>query len=334
MPFRIVVLFLTAVGTSALKVVKSQKSPVIVVVEKLRESAQKIEKFQTGVSARRLDSHGGGGGMMDPKCQEACPKTMDMLTDMMKAMSATSTTPAPGTEMQSIMGALCPHAETLTCLGSEAACKDESTESMSMITCFCECPGLMALASGGDSMEAMCSDPGALDCLFAKESCSPIKDMLASASPGMNAEIFRKGFMISCAREKLDCDGKLENTGECAGDVLGKWSAAGCEEDVTETCCPWAETLLGCMGAECLKLQSAMYKLGGDAGDTNSKKELEGIYKLANTCSKLDLPASDEEVDAIVTEKTSSGESEPPATGFAYYVAPMFAATAVCAVVA
>lgn len=262
---------------------------------------------------------------------------MDMLMDMMKAMSATSTTPAPGAEIEALMGIMCTHKDTITCISTEAACADEdgSAESLSAITCLCDCPSLTALTSGGDSMEAMCKDTSMLDCMFTTESCSGMMKMMTEAASGMSADDFKKGLVIGCKREELGCDAKLEKTGECAGDALMNWGNAGCEEDITEVCCPWAETLVGCMGKECMKLQTAMYKVGADAGDAGSKKEMKQGFKVASVCTGLGLPKNEEEAAALVSSSTGSDGAEPSTTDFAYHAAPVSAAaTALCALAA
>jgi hypothetical protein len=344
MAIRTVVLFLSIAVTSALtgkNVTQSKKSAVMAAVEKLQVEAQKVASLQTKVqtNARRLDSHSGGGGMMDAKCQEACPGVMNMLMDLVKAMD-TSTTPAPGTEMEVMLGALCAHSDTLKCMAAEPSCKEEGAQEdgLEAMGCLCDCPSLMSLAEAGDdSMGAMCKDPSMVDCLFSAESCSA---MMGAVTDGgsVSPDVFKKGLAIGCEREALGCDEKLIKMQECSGDALEKWSTAECEGAVTEVCCPWAEKIMGCMGKKCLQLQIALTKVMSDAGDADMKKSLDDNYlKLGGVCENLGIPASAAEADALVAESTGGGsaDDEPPATGFACHAAPAFAAaTALCAVVA
>eukprot|EP00746_Dinoflagellata_sp_MGD_P161954 gnl/MRDRNA2_/MRDRNA2_89308_c1_seq1.p1 gnl/MRDRNA2_/MRDRNA2_89308_c1~~gnl/MRDRNA2_/MRDRNA2_89308_c1_seq1.p1 ORF type:complete len:356 (-),score=88.03 gnl/MRDRNA2_/MRDRNA2_89308_c1_seq1:287-1204(-) len=301
-------------------------------MQKLQASIQRAGTFQTDVIARaprRLDAHESSGGMMDPKCQEACPGVMEMLLEMMTSMSATSTTPTPGSETAVMMEMLCAHADTLSCLGKAEACASDDTESMAALTCVCDCPGIIVLTSGGDAMEAMCANPDAIMCMFEKESCKAMTAMMSEGAGGMNADTMQKQLAIQCKASDLGCGEKMEKMATCGGEALSNWETAECGDDITEVCCPWGETIVECMDKQCVKLQIAAQKVAADAGDEDSKKDMESTFKTAKTCTSLGLPQNEEEAAALVP-----GSEEPPASDFACHQASMLAAaTAVCAVV-
>jgi len=271
---------------------------------------------------------------------EACSGVMEMLMEIMKAQQEASTSPAPGTEMQAMLGMMCEHQETLSCIASTPECAEGGEDdSMGMITCFCDCPHLSALMSGGeDGMKSMCANPGMLECMFDKESCKPLTAQMGEDMAKMDTAMMKKSLAIACKREELNCDEKLETAEECAGDMMVKWGEAGCGDTVTEECCPWGKTIVNCMGMGCVQLQYAMQKIGADAGDEDSAKELKQNYKIAEKCSDLGLPTNDGEADALVAATTGTSEESddaPPATSFACHAAPVFAAAAtLCAVVA
>merc|ERR1719265_565301 len=135
-------------------------------------------------------------------------------------------------------------------------------------------------------------------------------------------DVFKKGLAIECKRQEYGCNEKMEKVGmnECGGDALAQWNQAECEGAVTEVCCPWAETLVGCMDKKCVQLDTAMTKVGSDNGDPGAKKELESSFKTAAVCPGLGLPKNEAEAEAILASSVS--DDAPPATSFAFHEAP------------
>merc|ERR1719161_2761245 len=83
-----------------------------------------------------------------------------------------------------------------------------------------------------------------------------------------------------------------------------------CKDDVAgveETCCPLGKKMIGCMGADCMKLSMAMEKVEG--------KSLEDYEKMGKSCPDAGMPATaDVEAEVEAAKTVGAPESATPAT--------------------
>jgi hypothetical protein len=189
---------------------------------------------------------------------------------------------------------------------------------------------------GEDFAEALCADPGMLDCMWTVDTCTSMPKMeiipVYHGTP-ISLDMWRKVTTINCRRAELGCQAKTDKVidGECGAEALTKWMELECQDGPTDKCCPFGETLLGCLGKECNDLEKANQKVSADGGDEGAAMELKKGYKVAETCPDLGLPTNDAEASALIPDTSEPNASST--TGFTCHAALMFgAALALCAV--
>lgn len=335
--FAATLLLLSVAGTCALGIVKSRMAPI-------KQMKEAVEQLQASVTlavqeGRRLDGHDGGMAMMmNPACQEACPGLKDFVMTMMEGMMGTSTAPPPGTEMQAMMGMMCPHVDAIGCMATAEKCQPGGTrrldaheggdmDPMAMLPCICACPAFMSMMGGmgGErrldahmendaSMKAMCDNPeGTIGCLMSHESCGAMKSMMVQSMPGASEENAMGYVGLTCDFAKLDCEKKQEDMGSCPGgeEAQNKFNEKGCEKPDTDkkTCCPEAEKQVECMGKECMKISFALASM---SPEPDAQAMMGSMLEIAKACPGTEMPKTDSEIDQVVAEKAAAMAPAPP----------------------
>jgi len=114
--------------------------------------------------------------LMSPGCIKACPTMPEFLAEAAKADQSNTA---------SMLKALCPHVEAMSCLMVTSDCLDEGVkammQSMAMIPCMCVCPGL---AGVGELSEDAPSDEAcsSISCVMGSSKCAAMQEV-AKADP-------------------------------------------------------------------------------------------------------------------------------------------------------
>lgn len=261
--------------------------------------AMKNKFAQEAPKGRRLQK------IMSAECESKCPGVKDMVMEMMKAATE-STTPMPegmSVEEAVMMGmmAMCPYADTLVCAAENKECQDEEPkeeDDPKGMLCMCKCKdGMMAMTKAGSGdTDAVCNDmEGTLGCFQKTEECaSMMKDMNPGQMSGM------------CEWKKSGCEEKGEKCKTSEDNKVYDQKCDGIAEDkdkleaAKDTCCTLGKSLVDCYSKECMVLMEASMSFEGDKAEKEGKK----MDNLRAVCPDAGLPTP-----AEVTAKTKVLES-------------------------